>query len=532
MPKQDDTTAPTLRDYGRVVWIRKWLVLAVTVVGVAGAFLFTIMQPKMYEASARLMYQQPTNIVNPNSGNSSVDLNSLSLELQSVGNTINTPAVHGKASLDLQPQDRQAGYSVTAEVLSPTSASSGNAIADVVAVTATASDPDTAARVANAYSAAVIALRKESEQERYRAAQRVVQDQMNLFQTPQSRLTTDYAVLSQQLRNLQIAEATTTGGFRIIVPATPPSAPSSPRPMRTMVLGFGIGLIAGIALAFVVGQFDTRVRTHRQVAEILRMPIVGRLPRIRRSALQQNNGLIVLSEPQGNVSEALRVLRSNLDWASIDDHLSSVLVTSCIKNEGKTLTICNLAITLARAGKRVLLVDADFRDPKVHRLFSLPNTVGLTSVILKTTPIEKAMQTLNPARLSSLSVAGLTRPSPAGSSPGDGRLGVLTSGPLPPNPGEVVASQRMASWIREISASEVDYVLIDAPPVLSVGDAGALAASVDGLLMVVNLEQARRPMLVDGREFLDPLPCRKIGIVTVGERLDDSDYYHYRSSSD
>jgi len=530
MAKQEESQTPTLRDYLKVVWIRKWIVLGIAIVGAAGAFLYSFVQPEMYEATARLMYQQPTNIVNPNSGNSYIDLNSLSLELQSVENTINTPAVREEAAARVPPSDLRSDYSVSAEVLSPTGAS-GNAIADVVGIAATAPDPESAARIANGFAAAVIDLRKQLEQERYRAAQEVVKDQMELFKTDQSKLTTDYAVLTQQLRNLQIAEATASGGFRIIVPATPPDSPASPRPLRSGILGLSIGLVVGVAAAFIIGQFDTRVRTHRQVAELFAMPVVGRLPRIRQSVLQEHNGLVALTEPQGSVSEALRVLRSNLEWANIDGHLTSLLLTSCSKNEGKTLTACNLAITLARSGKKVILADADLRDPQVHRVFRLPNAVGLTSVILNTTPMEKAVQTLNPQRL-----RAIVDPSPnnPGSRDGaaDGRLVVLTSGPLPPNPGEVVASQRMASWLRDVSQSDADYVLVDAPPVLSVGDAGALASSIDGLLMVVNLEVAKRPLLVDGREFLDHLPCRKVGIVTVGEHLDDTQYYHYRRSGD
>ncbi|HEY5472172.1 MAG TPA: hypothetical protein VIK32_03165, partial [Candidatus Limnocylindrales bacterium] len=111
-----------------------------------------------------------------------------------------------------------------------------------------------------------------------------------------------------------------------------------------------------------------------------------------------------------------------------------------------------------------------------------------------------------------------------------GNLLVLTSGPLPPDPGEVVASRRLASTLKEIASLEADYLLLDTPPILSVGDAGALSASVDGLLLVVNLEKARRPTLLDGREQLDALPCRKAGIVVVGERIDHEEYYKYKTT--
>jgi Mrp family chromosome partitioning ATPase len=323
---------------------------------------------------------------------------------------------------------------------------------------------------------------------------------------------------------LQIAEATATGDFVVIAPATAPAAPSSPHPTRSGVLGFGVGLVAGVIAAFVVGQFDTRIRSHRQVAEILGLPVIGRVPRIHRRSLHEGTGLVVMAEPHGSVSEALRILRSNLDWANLDQHLRSLLVTSSTKGEGKTLTMCNLAVTLARAGKRVIVVDADLRDPRVHRVFNLPNATGLTSVILGTTPLDKALLRFPQPRTTLTGMPSQPADGQWSNGKWDGSLRVLTSGPLPPNPGEVVASHRFATWLREMSQSDVDYVLVDAPPILNVGDAGALAASTDGLLMVVDLEHVRRPALTDAREFLDTVPCRKVGVVTVREHIDEANY--------
>jgi Mrp family chromosome partitioning ATPase len=254
------------------------------------------------------------------------------------------------------------------------------------------------------------------------------------------------------------------------------------------------------------------------------MPVIGRVPRIHRRSLHDGAGLVTIAEPHGSVSEALRILRSNLDWANLDQHVRSLLVTSSTKGEGKTLTMCNLAVTLARAGKKVIVVDADLRDPRVHRVFNLPNSTGLTSVILGTTALEKALLQFPQPRSGQLGIEARSAEAQWSNGKWDGSLKVLTSGPLPPNPGEVVASHRFATWLREMSESDADYVLIDAPPVLNIGDAGALAASTDGLLMIVDLDQVRRPELSDAREFLDTVPCRKVGIVTVRERIDEASY--------
>ena len=224
------------------------------------------------------------------------------------------------------------------------------------------------------------------------------------------------------------------------------------------------------------------------------------------------------------------MLSRNLEWSGVDASLKSLVVTSLVKGEGKTLTLCNLAVTLARAGSKVIIVDADLRAPQVHRVFNLPNAIGLTSVVLGKTPLNEAVReftALGPARRPVTSLTdGVLVPR---SDSWTGTLRILTSGPLPPNPGEVVASKTVAGVLTDLAASDVDYVLIDTPPVMSFGDAGSLAPSVDGVLVCVRIDKARRPVLEDGREVLDSLPGRRVGLVVVGERLDDTKYASYSS---
>jgi Mrp family chromosome partitioning ATPase len=278
-------------------------------------------------------------------------------------------------------------------------------------------------------------------------------------------------------------------------------------------------------LAFIVSQFDTRVRTHREAARILGLPVVARVPRVPRDVLR-DGPLVTLTDPDGGVAEALRVLRSNLDWTRVDGDVKSLMISSSQKGEGKTLMVCNLAVTLALAGKKVVLVDADLRDPRVHTSFSMPNGNGLSTVIQGSLALEDALRPFDVDRNGQV-VRTSTVSAASRSTSQSGTLLVLTSGPLPPNPGEVIASRRMAAVLKNLAESDVDYVLIDTPPVLVVGDAGALAPSVDGLLFVANLNETRQPTLEDGREALDALPCRKLGVVIVGERLASSAYHHY-----
>ena len=453
----------TLRDYLQVVWLRWWLVAIVTAACAITAYTLSALQTPVYESSALLMYQQPANIADPLRSDPSTDVNTLALRTQSVVNTINSPDVTERARETVQPSREGAAYQVTAEILPPDS-TTGATVSDVVKVTAASSDPRLAAAAAGAYAQAVIATRVDAETARLRAAQDAVEAQ--------------------------------------------------------------IGLFLGIAMAFVWAQFDTRVRTHRHVNEILDLPVMGRVPRVSKETLK-SGGLLTLTEPHSGAAEAVRMLRSNLSWSSIDDRWKSLLITSSRKGEGKTLTICNLGVALALAGKGVVILDADLRAPRVHSVFQLPNRVGVSTVLSDAASLGDAMSRfdLNGFRKARVSLPG----GEAVQEDTDvtGSLLILTSGPLPPNPGEVVATRRRADTIKQLTSSDADYVLVDAPPLLSTGDAAVLSHVVDGLLLVVNLAAATRPVLEDTREALDALSCRKLGLVIVGEQQELSAYYNY-----
>jgi Mrp family chromosome partitioning ATPase/capsular polysaccharide biosynthesis protein len=529
LTQADDLRGRSFRDYLDMIWVRLWLVVAVTAVCAGAAFLFANSQTRMYEAAARLLYQPPTDVSNPTANAASVNTDSMGIQLQSVSSVIGSPKVRHEALAEMGGGNGLPKYTVKTTIVQPENSSVSAQFPNSIDITASTTSPASAARVANAYAGAIIALRKSDSQLRYVAAEKVVQDQLKLYATPQSKLTADYAILTQQLQNLKIAEQTATGDFAVIIPATPPSSPVSPQPMRSAALGLAFGLILGIALAFVASRFDTRVRSHREIAELLGLPVVGRIPRMKRNTARDGE-LVALAEPDGQVSEALRMLRTSLEWAGVDQSLHTLLVTSCVKGEGKTVTTCNLGLALARAGKRVIVVEGDLRAPRVHAVFHLPNVKGLTSVVLGKSDLEESIQVFRPSRNEAGGTKGGQilvwnegRKSPA--NPDNGKLMILTSGPLPPDPGEFVASRRLATVLEKLDGLDVDYVLVDAPPILTVGDAAALSACVDGLLLVANVEKVRRPMLLNGRETLDALPCRKVGVVVIGERIEHRDYY-------
>ncbi|MCS7038832.1 MAG: CpsD/CapB family tyrosine-protein kinase [Anaerolineae bacterium] len=212
--------------------------------------------------------------------------------------------------------------------------------------------------------------------------------------------------------------------------------------------------------------------------------------------------LITLTDARSPQAEAYRSLRTNLEFYSLDHPLRTLLVTSPAPDEGKSTTLANLGVIHAQAGKRIILLDGDLRRPRLHELFGLSNNTGVTTAIL------------NPE--APLPLQNTTVPN----------LRVMTSGPLPPNPADLLASARMKALLDHLVA-EADLVLLDAPPVIVVTDAVVLAAKVDGVLLVVSAGQTRREHAQRARDLLAKVNARLIGAVLTNAAVDTAAYGVY-----
>ncbi|HML20433.1 MAG TPA: CpsD/CapB family tyrosine-protein kinase [Aggregatilinea sp.] len=207
--------------------------------------------------------------------------------------------------------------------------------------------------------------------------------------------------------------------------------------------------------------------------------------------------LVTLTDPRTPAAEAYRALRTNLMFFSLDKPLSRLLVTSPVPGEGKSTVLANLAVTLAQGGNRTIVVDADLRKPSQHDIWHLDNQRGLTTML-----IEDA-EMANPA-IQATSVPNLS---------------VLTSGPLPPNPADVLGSRRMDEVIAAL-AERADYVLFDAPPALAVTDAALLSAKVDGVILVLRAGMSQRDHAARAKEQLERVKAPLIGTVLTNARYD------------
>ncbi len=209
--------------------------------------------------------------------------------------------------------------------------------------------------------------------------------------------------------------------------------------------------------------------------------------------------LIALRDPRSPAAEAYRTLRTNIQFASLDKPLRTILATSSAPDEGKSTTIANLAVTIAQAEQRVILVDCDLRRPTLHTLFDVPNSIGLTSMMLE----EQAALPLQPT-----DVPGLM---------------LLPSGPLPPRPADILGSRRIDVVIATLLA-EADVVLFDTPPINSVTDAAVLATKVDGVLLVFRSGSTRRDRARVARRLLEKVNAHIVGVVLTDVRAERDQY--------
>jgi capsular exopolysaccharide synthesis family protein len=281
----------------------------------------------------------------------------------------------------------------------------------------------------------------------------------------------------------------------------------APRPARYGAVGIAVGVVLGLVLAFVREALDPRVRSVAELRRRLRLPLLGRVPAPqRRRLLRRRTGLVMVDAPYSADAEAYRILRANFDFFNVEHGARTIMVTSALEREGKSTTVANLAVAFARAGRRTVLVDLDLRRPALLRRFRLGAGPGVTDVALGRASLADA--------LASVAVTS--------ESNGAATLRVLGAGAIPPDIGEFVASGALVKLLRELRR-DADVVLVDAPPLVRVGDAMALGARVDAVLVVARVNRAPRALVGELRRLLDACPAAKLGLVVTGADLDEDD---------
>lgn len=332
-----------------------------------------------------------------------------------------------------------------------------------------------------------------------------------------------YETLYSRQQELLVDISLKRGDAELIAAAKAPTAPISPRPKRDAVLGVFVGLLLGVGISLLREQLNDKVRSAEEVERLIGLPLLAQLPFDEDAA---KGGLVVDQHPNSRLSEAMRSLRTSIRYLGVDDPVKVILVTSSLPGEGKSLVAGNLAATFALADYRTLLVSADLRRPTIDRLFGdLGVSPGLIGVIspppdqldrnghggglaadTSRSPMERATAT-----------ALLKSPI--------NRLLLLPSGPIPPNPAELLGSRRMGVVLEQLSGA-CDIVIIDSPPLLPVTDAAVLAAKCDGVVLVAALNETPRGALERARTILDATGARLLGTVVNKSRGATGGYYY------
>jgi polysaccharide biosynthesis transport protein len=347
-----------------------------------------------------------------------------------------------------------------------------------------------------------------------------------------------YATLKIKHQELLIKSSEQIEEVAIIEPAVPPPAPmNAPNDQMNMVVGTIMGLFLGIMLAFMRESFDTSIGTIEGVEEYLKVPVLGVIPRfdenelkaaaakelgpdVPADTLETFSRLVCLYDPKSVLSEGFRSLRTNIQFATMDQPVGSMLFTSAGLGEGKTTTIINLAITMAQDGKRVLVVDADLRRPIIHQRLGLPREPGLSDALLGDRRWSDSVRTVTDLMLGTLGIDRVIH------IPGLDNLHVLTSGAIPQNPAEFLHSPKAVEMLAEMK-KEYDLVLFDTPPILPIADAVMMSSRVDGVVLVYQVGRIGRNALRRAKFLLDHAQARVLGVVLTNVRAEITPEYGY-----
>jgi len=314
-------------------------------------------------------------------------------------------------------------------------------------------------------------------------------------------------LVTKRLKDVDLASLLRTNNVRVLDAAEQPGGPSAPNLKLALLAALAVGLILGVGQAFVREQLDNTVKTQEDLEQYARTPFLGLIPAVKPDDLEpgQTPDLHILRKPKSPVAECCRTVRTNLLFLGTEKPLPRLVVTSSGPQEGKTTAVIDLGITFAQSGQRVLLVDTDLRRPRLHRAFDLPGEIGLTSVLLDESLLGQALQATKVPDLS-----------------------VLACGPLPPNPAELLHTERFRLLAAELGR-RFDRVLFDSPPVGAVTDAQILASAVDGVLLLAKAGKTSKDAVARARRSLDDVDARVVGAVLNAVDLSDraSGYYYY-----
>lgn len=474
---------------------RKRTIAAVALAMGGMALVLSVLQTSLYQGEARIALDPPggTAVFEPVTATARID-----------------PALIVETELEVLKSD--AVRDLVAEQLGPVREVQAVRVGDtlLIEVRGNSSQPERAAAVTNAYVRTYLELRRQQAADDLLATGEQLRTKVDQLQSQiddlpleasvgqREALVEQQARFSERLNQLEIEAALQSGGGQIVSESGVPNAPVSPTPLRNTLLALVVGGLLGTGLALVAEYRDDTIKTQDDLSEVTKpLPVLGSIPLVAAWQKEDWRPHLVASHQDDSLraGEAYRALRTAVSLLGVERPLTMVQFTSALPGDGKTTTLANLAVVLATAGQRVVMVDCDLRRPSLHAAFQVANSVGFTSVLTGEVELRAAIQ---PIRT-------------------EGQLALLPSGGLAPNPSELLGSKRTSEVLFALQ-SDFDVVLVDSPPVLSVTDAAVLSVWVDAILIVSSAGITTRKHLRTAVEVL-----RQAGAPLSGAVLNRAD---------
>jgi succinoglycan biosynthesis transport protein ExoP len=509
----------TVADYFAIVRRRKWIVLLPILAAGIFAFVISSGHSPLYRASARILVDRTspvtaiTNVGDPSLGD---PIRFLTTQ----ANIASSPELAARVAADLPGVTTR---QVLDEIdVTPSSDS------DLLYVSAEDRSPALAVRLANTFASEFTRFTKERATARIDDALVSLQGRLKSLAAHGRADTPEYQELAQQQSQLSILGKLLAGNTSVLRPSAD-AGKVRPRPKRDAMLAALFGAVLGLALAFLAEALDRHVRSEHELEEAFGLPLLARIPKPARK-LRKADELVMLKEPGSVQAETFRKLRTSLEFVNPEVAARTIMVTSAVAQEGKSTTLANFGVALARGNRRVVLVDLDLRAPFLSRLFHVTGRPGITDVAVERATLAQAIRpiALSPLRATDASVNG----GPPGSTPSNGRapveglLHLLPAGTIPPSADEMLQDPRVVSVLDELAA-RFEFVLIDAPPLLAFGDAMILSAKVDAMFAVARLGKVQRPILHEFSRQLQSCQANLLGYVVTGVEHSDSYKYMY-----
>ena len=470
-PTPTDGSFLDVRDYARVVSRRRRLILVITGIAVGLAVAVTFAQVKEYTATAEVLVRQ-----------SAVTTNGAPAPILNVENereTLSSDEVASRAAILMGIDESPRDLWERLDVAIPKDA-------DVLQVRFSDPVPNIAAQGAQAFAQAYLDYKTAQAQTELDRRARAISDRISGLRG-QGGSQQAIALLEGSLADVQ---ATTIDPGEILVDAVPPGSPTSPNLALNLGLALFLGLFVGLVAAFVRERMDDRLRGRTDLEETIGGPVMTVIPAVPSWSDRSKPYLVTLEAPRSPAAEAYRTLRTSVLVSAAQQGVKTLMVVSALAGEGKSTTAANLAVVLAQTEKRVVLISADLRRPRLHEFFGLSsNERGLSEVL---SGDRRAWESLRSGKVE--------------------HLWIMSSGKISEQPTELLQSEAM----RELLADQrevVDFILIDCPPVLAVADALVLAPMVDAVLYVADAESTPRGAVLQARAQLDQVGARLIGAV-------------------